>query len=90
MTLFLGNSENPAIPSFKVGERLTIFPAAFWLEPSWRDTIRYPVDWLLDHARYRDVVMLIHPENVLASADLTASFKRILTKLESTILPEPS
>lgn len=87
MKLFLGNLEDPTALPFTAGESLTVFPAAFWLEPSWRDTSRFCTDWLLDHARHRDIVMLIHPENVLASAELTLTFKRIISKLESKILP---
>ena len=41
--VFLGNLEDPRLRPL-VGEAgLHVFPSAFWLEPSWRDTRRFPV-----------------------------------------------
>jgi hypothetical protein len=85
MQLFLGNLEDPGLESMRVGNSLTFFPSAFWLEPHWRDTAKFPVEWLLDRARYQDVVLLVHPENVLADSRLTADFKRIIGTLESKV-----
>jgi hypothetical protein len=86
MRLFLGNLEDPSLDPDSSNHLLTVFPSAFWLEPSWRDTVRFPVDWLAEHARYRDVVLLVHPENVLADAGLTATFRALIKTLPSRIL----
>jgi hypothetical protein len=60
-----------------------IFPSAFWLEPYWRDTTRFTVDWLLDRARHQDIVLLVHPENVLADPGLVADFKKVIGASET-------
>jgi hypothetical protein len=87
MRLFLGNLEDPSLVTTTAnGGGLVIFPSAFWLEPSWRDTVKFPVDWLLDHAQRQDIVMLVHPENVLADAGLTADFKKIVRTLKSKVI----
>jgi hypothetical protein len=86
MKLFLGNLQDPSILPLVDSEGLSIFPSAFWLEPPWRDVNRFSVDWLVDRASRSDVVMLIHPENILASLSLTVDFKRIIGKIESRIL----
>jgi len=85
MRLFLGNLEDPRIEGAKSDNGLIIFPAAFWLEPSWRDTNTFPVDWLLEHARDRDIVLLVHPENVLSQPKLVEDFKKIIRTVESRI-----
>jgi hypothetical protein len=87
MRLFLGNLEDPRLESTTAnGSGLIVFPSAFWLEPSWRDIEKFPVDWLLDRAQRQDIVMLVHPENVLADAGLTADFKRTIRTLESKVI----
>ena len=64
---------------------LLIFPSAFWLEPHWRDSEKFTVDWLLTQARTRDIVLLVHPENVLAHPALVADFKKLVGTLESRV-----
>jgi hypothetical protein len=86
MSLFLGNLEDPTLEATRVGSSLSVFPAAFWLEPYWRDTNKFTIDWLLTNAKQRDVVLLVHPENVLADSSLVADFKKLITSLESRIL----
>ena len=86
MRLFLGNLQDPSLEPTKVDNDLSFFPSAFWLEPHWRDTTKFPVDWLLDRARHRDVVLLVHPENVLAHPQLVADFKKLIRMLETKIL----
>jgi hypothetical protein len=86
MRLFLGNLEDPCVEPTKVSGELLVYPSAFWLEPAWRDTETFTVDWLLDRAKRQDIVLLVHPENVLAQPDLTADFKRLIRTLESRIL----
>lgn len=86
MRLFFGNLEDPTLMPVRVNDGLMFYPSAFWLEPHWRDTIRFPIDWLLDHARQRDIVLLVHPENVLSDHTLTADFKKVIRQVESRIL----
>lgn len=85
MKLLLGNLEDPSLePQPELGG-FTFFPAAFWLEPHWRDTASFTVDWLVRRAGTSDVVLLVHPENVLESSDLTDSFDRLVGVLETKI-----
>jgi hypothetical protein len=86
MRLFLGNLEDPMLQPVYLENTLIAFPSAFWLEPSWRDTNRFPVEWLLEHGRQRDIVLLVHPENVLADSRLIADFNTLITRLQSRIL----
>jgi hypothetical protein len=86
MRLFSGNLEDPTIEPVNHDGSLAYYPSAFWLEPHWRDTATYTVDWLMREARKRDVIMLVHPENVLASTELTQDFKRAVANLETRIL----
>jgi len=83
MRLFLGNQQDPSLEPRQADNDLLVFPSAFWLEPPWRDTKKFTVDWLLDHARHRDIVLLVHPENVLAHPGLVTDFKRLIRTLES-------
>jgi hypothetical protein len=85
MRLFLGNLQDPSMGPTKTGDGLAIFPSAFWLEPSWRDSEKFPVRWLLEHAQQRDIVLLVHPENVLADPGLVKEFKFLIGNLESRI-----
>ena len=85
MRLFLGNLEDPTIESTKVANDLLVFPSAFWLEPFWRNTKKFTVDWLLDRARHQDIVLLVHPENIMASAELVVDFKMLIGSVESRV-----
>ena len=85
MRMFLGNLEDPTLQPNKTASGLLIFPSAFWLEPPWRDTHKFTVDWLRHHAKHNDVVLLVHPENVLASPELVSDFKRLVETLESRV-----
>lgn len=86
MRLFLGNLEDPTIDPVISPKGLSVFPSAFWLEPFWRDTKRFTVGWLQSWAAKKDVVLLVHPENVLATPELVGDFKTLITTLESTIV----
>lgn len=86
MRLFLGNLEDPSVEPTKAGDELLFFPSAFWLEPHWRDTRKYTVDWLLERAAHQDIVLLVHPENVLAHPALVADFQTLIRTLKSRIL----
>jgi hypothetical protein len=85
MRLFLGNLEDPTIGPV-THNALTVFPSAFWLEPYWRDMQRFPIAWLVDEACRRDIVLLVHPENVLADEHLTQDFRMIIRSVPSKIL----
>ena len=85
MRLLLGNLQDPSLEPTQSDDDLLVFPSAFWLEPSWRDTTRFTVNWLLDRARHRDVVLLVHPENVLADPGLVADFHRLINNAESRV-----
>jgi hypothetical protein len=86
MKVFLGNLEDPSAPPTFEPAGLAFFPAAFWLEPHWRDTDLFTIGWLLSEARVSDIVLLIHPENLLESPDLTEQFKTVLRTLETKIV----
>ena len=66
MKYFFGNLEDPTLRPELEGE-LVSYPSAFWLEPSWRDVDRFPMEWLFREAGERNVVLLLHPDNVTAS-----------------------
>lgn len=86
MKVFFGNLEDPRIKPHVQNGGLASFPAAFWLEPQWRDTQQYPVKWLLREAETSNIVLLIHPENVLASHELLHQFRTLVSHLETRIL----
>jgi hypothetical protein len=86
MRLFLGNLQDPTVEPTQVHNGLRVFPSAFWLEPHWRDTHKFTVDWLLERARHQDIVLLVHPENVLADRMLVDDFKRLICNLESRVI----
>jgi hypothetical protein len=86
MRIFLGNLEDPRLEPKRDAGGLLVFPSAFWLEPSWRDTKKFTMEWLSNRARSQDVVLLVHPENVLADPGLVADFKKLIGTLESRVL----
>ncbi len=86
LKLFFGNLENPELEPEQQGE-LVYFPSAFWLEPLWRDVSRFPIEWLLREAPKRDIVMLLHPDNVTASPETMREFLLALDSLDTILLP---
>ena len=89
MKVFFGNLEDPRLAPVKDGGdgELLWFPSAFWLEPHWRDTRKFPIEWLLSEAQERDVVMLLHPDNVTSDPAIMREFLIALEKLETAVLP---
>ncbi|HUI31071.1 MAG TPA: hypothetical protein VLX91_12730 [Candidatus Acidoferrales bacterium] len=85
MKIFMGNLEDPTILPRHYGDSILFFPSAFWLEPHWRDTKSFTIEWLVNEARTRDVVLLFHPENVIVDAKLMEHFKYIICNSESKI-----
>jgi hypothetical protein len=86
LKFFFGNLEDPRLMPVQDGG-LLFFPSAFWLEPDWRDTKRFPIEWLLSEAAERDVVMLLHPDNVTADPEIMREFRMAIEKLETAVLP---
>ena len=89
MKLFFGNLEDPELSPVRDGE-LLYYPSAFWLEPFWRDKKRFPIEWLLQEARARDVVLLLHPDNVTASREITQEFLMAVERLDTVVFPAES
>jgi hypothetical protein len=83
---FFGNLENPELEP-QVDDDVLNFPSAFWLEPSWRDVNRFPIEWLLREADRRDIVLLMHPDNVTGSTMIMREFVLALDHLETAVLP---
>jgi len=86
MKAFFGNGEDPSIEPLADESGFWAFPSAFWLEPAWRDTQAFTIDWLVHNAKRKDVVLLFHPENVLATPTLFRDFKMLMTSLQTRIL----
>ncbi len=84
MTLFLGNLEDPSIKPY-ADNGMHAYPSAFWLEPAWRDTQKFTVDWLTSEAKTSDIVLLMHPENVLADPALVGDLKRLLSSCQTKV-----
>ncbi len=87
MKTIFGNLEDPSITPLDEAGGLVCFPSAFWLEPHWRNTMKFPDDWLFTQARERDTVLLVHPENVLENPRISQSFIRMIDDIETKILP---
>jgi hypothetical protein len=85
MKVFFGNLEDPRLGPAQQGQ-LLCFPSAFWLEPHWRDTDKFPIEWLLREARERDVVMLLHADNVTSSPEIMREFVTAIETLETKVL----
>jgi len=85
MKAFFGNGEDPTVQSFRDGS-LRVFPSAFWLEPFWRNTARFTVDWLREQSTQRDIVLLFHPDNVTAVKGLMDCLIRILQECNTRVL----
>jgi hypothetical protein len=86
MNVFFGNLEDPSIQPESLSGDLVWYPSAFWLEPPWRDTEKFDIDWLLDRAGKTDVVMLVHPEGILDDPNLVRQFQAIVESTESRVL----
>lgn len=85
---FFGNLEDPRLAPVEDGG-LLYYPSAFWLEPEWRDKKKFPIEWLLREAAGRDIVLLLHADNVTADPAVMREFRMAVEQLESVILPAP-
>jgi hypothetical protein len=61
---FCGNDVVPA-DAFQTVDDIELFPSVFWVFPGYMDDSRFTIDWLVDHQRDHDVVVLIHPEDAV-------------------------
>ncbi|HEY0088848.1 MAG TPA: hypothetical protein VGB37_08390 [Candidatus Lokiarchaeia archaeon] len=85
MKIFFGNLENPTSKDY-YDESLLVFPSAFWLEPFWRNTKKFNIDWLINEAYKRDVVLLIHPNALVLDKDIKEDFFFIINKIPTKII----
>ena len=81
LKFFLGNGENPD-EGWQYKDGVLYFPSAFWLNRNYRED-NFTVDWLVKASRDRDVVVLMHPEDVMEGTNLmTREYERIMGKVE--------
>jgi hypothetical protein len=87
MKIFYGNLEDPSISSIKTNQGIIFFPAAFWIEHHWRNTISFDKNWLIREAQFRDIVLLMHVENIMNSKnELYNELEYILHNTEIKII----
>jgi len=80
--LILGNLEDPTVEPVVRSGPVVFYPAAFWLEPPWRNMEVFNIDWLIDRAKHKDVVVLLHPENIIHDAELLSEFLHLVESCE--------
>lgn len=81
LKFFLGNGENP-MEGWQYKEGVSYSPSAFWLNRNYRED-KFSVDWLIEASRDKDVVVLMHPEDVIESTNLMIrEYERIMEKVE--------
>ena len=81
LKLFFGNWEDPSIEPVKEVS-FTYFPSAYWLEPHWRSGEQYNIRWLMSESIRRDIVLMLHPDNVTSSKQIMDEFITVLDHLE--------
>lgn len=86
LKIFFGNLEDPSINNLITEDGLLFFPSAFWLEPSWRNTELFDVNWLVKESKKRDIVLLIHAENILLNKILYKELDFILQNSETKVI----
>lgn len=85
MKVFFGNKEDPSLKDYFV-KNVHIFPSAFWLEPHWRNTEVFDIEWLNEESKSRDIVVLIHPDNITCNDNLFDQFIFLLNNIPVKIL----
>lgn len=84
---FLGNRENPEEKE-KIADGILYFPSAFWLNRNYRED-RFTIDWLADESIDRNIIVLIHPEDVIAGTELMVrEYEQILDRMEFIAIDE--
>lgn len=81
----MGNGEDPTQNDY-MEAGLHVYPSAYWLEPHWRNTTRYNFAWLAEECQNRDVVLLLHADNVTADPKIMVEFREILENLPTTVV----
>ncbi|MFX0132640.1 MAG: hypothetical protein ACFFDN_03235 [Candidatus Hodarchaeota archaeon] len=84
MHIFFGNYEDPTITDY-IDNGLHIFPSAFWLEPFWRNTGKFNIEWLKNEAYKRNIVLLFHPDNITVDIRLFNELSFILKNIPTKI-----
>ena len=78
---FLGNREKP-MECGHIINNILYFPSAFWLNRNYRED-KFTVEWLIDESNNRDVVVLIHPEDITeGTLIMQREYERILGGVE--------
>ena len=78
---FLGNGEDPT-EKFSIADNILYFPSAFWLNRNYREN-KFTTDWLIDESANRDVVLLMHPEDITAGTSIIKlEYEKILSGVE--------
>ena len=87
LTYFLGNGENPDEKEKNV-EGILYFPSAFWLNRNYRED-KFTIDWLAEESVSRNIVVLIHPEDVVSGTELMVrEYEQILDRVEFIAINE--
>lgn len=82
---FFGNYENPELKNYLVNG-LSVFPAAYWLEPYWRNYEKFNFEWLHKAAKTNNIVLLLHPDNITVDLNLYHEFLKIIEQIPFGIL----
>ena len=78
---FLGNKENPDEREM-IKDGILYFPSAFWLNRNYRED-KFTIDWLAEESINRDIVVLVHPMDVVAGTELMVrEYERMLDRLD--------
>ena len=81
LTYFLGNGENPDEKEKNV-DGILYFPSAFWLNRNYRED-KFTIVWLAEESVSRNIVVLIHPEDIVSGTELMVrEYERILDSVE--------
>ena len=87
LVYFLGNGENP-IEQGSIIDGILYFPSAFWLNRNYRED-KFTVDWLINESSDRDIVMLIHPEDItVGTALMRREYEMILEKADFEMIDD--
>ena len=87
LTYFLGNKENPEERE-KLVDGILFFPSAFWLNRNYRED-KFTIDWLADESVNKNIVVLVHPEDVVSGTELMVrEYEKILDRMEFITIDE--
>lgn len=84
---FFGNRENPEEKEQLV-DGILYFPSAFWLNRNYRED-KFTIDWLADESVNREIVVLVHPMDVVTGTELMVrEYEKMLDKVEFITIDE--